>query len=599
MSVRNTYSSGVGLLLSVVLLACGSRPVYAAPVAELKWQGWNEDVFSQARKARKLVILDLEARWCHWCHVMDRETYADPGVRAILTKHFITVRVDQDARPDLSARYRDYGWPATILFNAAGEEIEKLSGFQSPAQLVPVLNAAIHNPKPHASSQPSTGQAAVASEIPDDVRRELIERHASAIDQELGGLSTSHRYLDPDSVEYAIVQARLGNARDKAWVQKTLRNNAQLIDPVWGGVYQYSTRHDWNHPHFEKIMPSQAANIRLYSLAYEAFGDEQYRRDAERIAQYLNTFLRGADGAYFTSQDADVVPGEHAEGYYGLDDKERRARGVPAVDAHQYARENGMAITALVALFLSTGHEPYLADATNAAMWAVNSRRRKDGGFHHGEDPAEAPYLADSLWMARGLLSLYSATGDRRWLELAGQAIRFMSTEFSNPQGAGFYSSSPKASGLIRPVLRVEDNIALARLANEAFRYSGDDAHQRMASQALSYVAQPQVFRETISEPGILLAATEISSDPPHFTVVGAKGDPMAKQLFSATLKLPTTYVRREWWDRSEGPMPNPDVQYPTVPRAAAFVCANKRCSLPLFTTEELTSRIAEVFATQ
>jgi uncharacterized protein YyaL (SSP411 family) len=594
--LRNASRARLAALASALLVLLWVPLALAAPTLTGPWEGWSDGLFKRAAQQKKLVLLDLEARWCHWCHVMEEETYSNQRVAEILNKNFILVRVDQDSRPDLSARYKDYGWPATIIFNSKGEEVEKLSGFHSPDEFLPVLQAAIADPKPREPSQTALSKADVVSSLPDGIRTLVTADHAKAVDREIGGLKTSHRYLDPDSVEFGITRAATGDKENAQWVIKTLDANEKLIDPVWGGVYQYSTRRGWDHPHFEKIMPSQMANIRLYAFAYRVFGEDRYLKDARTVALYLNSFLRGENGAYFTSQDADIVPGQHSDEYFSLGDKDRRARGIPAVDEHQYARENGMAALAMTDLYLTTGETQYLDAATAAAKWVMANRRRPDGGFRHGDGSSEAPYLADTLWMGRGLLALYAATGDRSFLESARQAVDFIRREFPNPEGAGFFSSSPMDSGGLKPAIRLDDNIVLARLANELFRYTGDEQYRATATRALSYAAQRQVLTESISEPGVILAGEELASDPPHVTTVGPKGDAVAQSLFASTRKLPAMYVRREWWDRAEGPMPNPDVQYPALPKAAGFVCANKRCSLPIFAADELRSRIAEVF---
>ena len=96
----------------------------AASAAEtLKWSDWSDDLFARATAEKRFVILDLEAVWCHWCHVMEKTTYSDPKVIDLLASHYIPVRVDQDANPDLSSRYGDWGWPATIVFGPDGTEL--------------------------------------------------------------------------------------------------------------------------------------------------------------------------------------------------------------------------------------------------------------------------------------------------------------------------------------------------------------------------------------------------------------------------------------------------------------------------------------------
>ncbi|MGH8677774.1 MAG: DUF255 domain-containing protein, partial [Burkholderiales bacterium] len=107
--------------LLVLLLAVLPSHAFAGP----NWQPWSDAVFERAKRENRFVLLDLEAVWCHWCHVMERETYHDPAVMGLLDQHYIAVKVDQDARPDLSRRYENYGWPATIVFGPDGREIVK------------------------------------------------------------------------------------------------------------------------------------------------------------------------------------------------------------------------------------------------------------------------------------------------------------------------------------------------------------------------------------------------------------------------------------------------------------------------------------------
>ncbi|MGA2536830.1 MAG: DUF255 domain-containing protein, partial [Terracidiphilus sp.] len=104
----------IAVLVLPLLLSCCAQS--QAPADKLEWQPWSDVAFTQARVEKKFVLLDLEAVWCHWCHVMDDITYRDPIVMRLLKQKYILVKVDQDARPDISNRYQDYGWPATVVF---------------------------------------------------------------------------------------------------------------------------------------------------------------------------------------------------------------------------------------------------------------------------------------------------------------------------------------------------------------------------------------------------------------------------------------------------------------------------------------------------
>src|SRR5437762_14095804 len=113
--MHSMRSSAFLLLLVLAFPAFGAKPA-------IKWVAWNDSVFARAKREHRFVLLDLEAVWCHWCHVMDETTYADPKVAALIHARYIEVKVDQDSRPDLSNRYEDYGWPATVVFNENGGE---------------------------------------------------------------------------------------------------------------------------------------------------------------------------------------------------------------------------------------------------------------------------------------------------------------------------------------------------------------------------------------------------------------------------------------------------------------------------------------------
>lgn len=136
---------------------------------------------------------------------------------------------------------------------------------------------------------------------------------------------------------------------------------------------------------------------------------------------------------------------------------------------------------------------------------------------------------------------------------------------------------------MVAPLPHVDENIALARFANLLSHYTGQPRFKDTAAHALKFLAVPAVATEVLVNDGILLADRELREDPTHLTVIGAHDGPAAAALFAAALKTPAGYLRAEWWDRRQGPLPNPDVLYPELPRASAFVCAERRCSRPVF----------------
>ncbi|MFY9222383.1 MAG: DUF255 domain-containing protein [Blastocatellia bacterium] len=563
----------------------------------IKWEKWSDEVFERAKKENKCVILDLEAVWCHWCHVMEEVTYSEPEVIDLISKGFIAVRVDQDSRPDLSNRYEDYGWPATIFFAPDGTEIAKRSGYIPPKPMAALLDAIIKDPTPGPSADPD--KVLTASESPflaPEVTKEAKEIFLTGYDKEQGGWGFSHKYMDWDSVEYCMTAAsRQGDKEAEQMAKQTLQAQLQIMDPVWGGVYQYSAGGTWKEPHFEKIMAMQAENMRVYALAYTLWGNEEYLKTAKDIHRYLKDFLTSPEGAFYTSQDADLVKGKHSEDYFKLDDAARRSKGIPAVDKHIYARENGWVINALVTLYSASADEKYLQDAIKATEWVMANRNLQGGGFKHDEKDSAGPYLGDNVAMANAFLKLYMATSDRKWLERSEETTKFIVENFVSKDNSipGFASSNIIPGGF-RPKPQRDENILMVRFANLLHHYTGKEEHKKLAERGMQFLAIKDVATKR-PPGGVLLASLEMSLDPAHVTIVGSKDDPNAQALYKAALNYPSSYKRIEWLDKKEGNLPNPDVEYPSLDKAAAFACANQRCSLPAFTPQEVRERVEKL----
>ena len=559
---------------------------------DIAWRRDDGAAFAEAREGKRFVLLYLEAVWCHWCHVMDHDTYGDAGVKEALATSYVPLRIDQDSRPDLANRYRDYGWPATIVFAADGTEIVKRRGYIPPGRMRRLLAAIVADPSPeHADAADADAVVVSVSTLPDALRSELARRHRDTWDPVHGGLRLEQKFLDRDSAEYALALALAGDADELARVARTLAGASALLDPAWGGVYQYSTGGDFEHPHYEKLTTLQGEYLRVYALAYATTGDERWLRVATRIRDYATTFLAAPDGGYYASQDADLRPGEHSAAYFALDDAGRRKLGVPRVDRHRYARETGAMVEALAYLHEVSGDERALAAAAESARWALAERALPGGGFRHDANDAAGPYLGDTLAMGRALLQLYRSTGEREWLAHAAAAGDFIATHFRAPAG---FASAARGDTPIAPVPHLDENIALARFANLLHRHTGAPAHRDMARHALAWLAQRDIALSRLTEAGILLADREINRDPVHLTVIGPRADAATQALYDACLRVPSGYKRLEWWDRSEGPLMNADVNYPTLKRPAAFVCTEQRCSLPIAAPGDVAKFLAE-----
>src|SRR5829696_378480 len=350
-----------------------------------KWSEWSDDLFARAQAEQRFVILDLEAVWCHWCHVMEKTTYANPEVKSLLAQKYLPVRVDQDANPDLSSRYGDWGWPATIVFASDGTEIAKIRGYIEPERMQALLKAIIDDPSPG----PSVGEAfevkpSTSAFLDKKQRAALTKNVDESYEEKLGGWGDIQKYVDADSMDLAITRAEAGDAVAAKRARQTLDAAIALIDPVWGGAYQYSEGGSWTRVHFEKIMSFQAQYLRQYSQAYALWKDPKYLAAARNIERYLAEFLLSPEGAFYVSQDADMDHDTDGHKYYALGDNERLKLGMPRIDRNLYARENGWAISGLAAYYNVANDPKALAIAERAAKWVIDNRARPDGGFRHG-----------------------------------------------------------------------------------------------------------------------------------------------------------------------------------------------------------------------
>ena len=496
-------------VLSFVALLC----LTANAVANVKtsslidWQPHNNASFLQAAKEKKFLILDLEAVWCHWCHVMDAKTYADPKVAAYIKQHFIPLKADHDARPDLAERYRDWGWPATIVFAPDGTEIVKRAGYIDPESMLRLLTAIVNDPSVEGQQVSLPAHFSDSYILDASVKKTLIERNVAGHDEKLGGLKIDQRYVDVDTIEWDLRLAAQGDKTAEKRIRRTLDAGVALIDPEFGGVYQYSTHADWKHPHYEKIMRSQWNNLRAYSLAAIQLKEQRYAAAAEKIGMYLLEFMRSKEGAFYGTQDADLTQGVKGHDYFALSRAERLKKGQPRIDKHLYASSNGMAIEGLLLLHKATGKDLYYNKAVEAMAWTLKNRRYADGGFRHNQVDDAGPYLGDTLFMGRALLQLYQSSGDKQVLALAGKAGTFMNQFFRHPQ-AGVVSAADNGTP-VKPVPQIDQNIVAARFMLALYKQTGDKVHADLAKYILRYLNTQEIALQRLTEAGILLADVE------------------------------------------------------------------------------------------
>ena len=597
-------SSGIALL--ALLGGCGGVTPAATSVAgggpSVEMLEVGREVYARARVERRPIVLHLRAGWCHWCHVMEGTTYRDPEVIALLRARFVVMRAEADVRPDLAERYAAQGWPATVVFTPEGEEIVALRGYRPPRLFARILGAIAGDidagRAPGASLREGerlaawvgagrvrgTTTHADAGREPDleRVREAVVGQLDRLYDEREEGWGAPQKYPFAAPVEHALLRARLApDAREReARALRTLAQHARLIDPIWGGMYQYSEAGVWDRPHYEKIAAVQAGAIDTFALAHLRDGDRRWLAHADDVVRYVRDRLRAPDGAFYGSQDADA-PELAGAGFYALDDEERRAVRAPRVDQRVYASTNGQLAAALARLSTTADERAALealALATTAAERVIATHLGADGLFAHAEDGSPIRHLADQAEMLRAMLALYEASAARVWIERARALADAILTALRAPGGGLHARTRDEAleGTLAERRLPVTENALVARALLSLSRLVDDARYRDEALAALRAVASIPALRALGRKVGEYAIALELATrELVVVHVVGPPGDARTLALRRAALAWDDPRRLVEVASPGQGRYP-----YPGAP--VAFLCGASSCSMPI-----------------
>src|SRR5512135_610300 len=330
----------------------------------IRWNDWEPGVLARAGTEGKLIFLDIGATWCHWCHVLDRTSLADPRVVRMLNDDYIPIRVDTDRRPDINDRYNQGGWPTTAVLLPDGRLLTGAT-YLPPDALAGLLekcrdfyrrdreriDAYLRN-----AAGPAADGAAERSEAPEAPRPEDLPlvKHAvlAQYDPEHPGFFREPKFPVTEILAF-LRDAWIAEGNHEAGntLLAVLRRMAEsgLTDRVEGGFFRYATRRDWTVPHFEKMLADNVELLSLYASAYELTAEEPFAATVHDILRFLLTKLYDpSTGAFFGSQDAD-------ETYYPLPEGERALRAAPPVDRTIFSEYNAKAVSGLVAAHRAFG----------------------------------------------------------------------------------------------------------------------------------------------------------------------------------------------------------------------------------------------------
>jgi hypothetical protein len=481
------------------------------------WYPWGEEAFEKARAQDKPVLLSVGYAACHWCHVMERESFEDPDTAALMNDHFVSVKVDREERPDVDAVYMaatqamtgQGGWPMTVFMTPDGvpflagtyfppEERHGMPSFRRVLTQVAELWTtrrgdllaqgqrvveAIRRTAPKASSDPLQPNLLASA------AGQIVATH----DRINGGFGGPPKFPQAPVLEFLL---RMHSRSPAVWdaLERTLRSMALggIYDQVGGGFCRYSVDTTWTVPHFEKMLYDNAQLARVYTHAWQARRDPLFKRIAVETLEYLLRDMRDATGGFHSSEDADSEGQEgkfyvwrydevneiapEATLYYGVtpqgnfegrniltasgDDPPTEARSKllqarcrrirPGRDDKVLASWNGLTVAALAEAGAAFRREDFVRAAASTAQFVLDTMSR-DGRLLHSFRARRAQiagFLEDYAYLADGILALWEATFDGRWL---AEAMRLTETAvelFGSPEG-GFYTTATDAETLV------------------------------------------------------------------------------------------------------------------------------------------------------
>jgi uncharacterized protein YyaL (SSP411 family) len=681
------YTNRLVLESSPYLLQHAHNPV--------DWHPWGDEAFALAKKLGRPVLLSVGYSTCHWCHVMEEESFEDVEIARYLNEHYIAVKVDREERPDVDSVYMTAvqaltgshgGWPMTVWLTpgrlpfygatylpprdgdrgfAAGflsllgklrtiyhEQPERVVASAAEAARVLELSLAARRP----------------SEIPPASILDDAARSASArFDPVNGGSRGGPKFPSGLPQRFLLRHyRRAGDAESLRIAATTLEKMSQggIYDHVGGGFHRYATDARWRVPHFEKMLYDNALLAMDYLDAFQATGREDFARIAREILRYVERDMTSPEGAFYSATDADSLApsGKREEGwfftwtpaeieavlgkqlgrlvgeYYGVAEKgglegrsilhtpsplagmtraaldeardllyaARLRRPPPLRDGKILTSWNGLMISAHARAALVLGDDRYAARAARAASFLLANLRR-DGrllrSYMNGA-ARHAGYLDDYAFLIAGLLDLFEASGDRRWLGEALALDAVLEKHFEDAGHGGYFFTSHDHERLLAREKPGYDgaepsgNSVAAMNLLRLHEFTTEDRYRRRAGRTIGAFGEV-LAKSPLSLAEMLLAVDWHYDTPKEIVIVTpvsrADAAPMLAKLRAAFLpnRILVVVPRREVEEMARL-VPLVEGKTAREGKTTAYVCERRVCDLPTTDPEVFARQIAK-----
>lgn len=651
------------------------------------WYAWGEEALNRARAEDKPIFLSVGYSACHWCHVMEHESFEDEETATLMNELFVNIKVDREERPDLDAIYMDAvqsmtgqgGWPMSVWLTPEGKPFhggtyypkEPRYGMPGFQQVLTAVADAYRNRREQVDGQAerltailrrTASLTADGGDLGAEILDEAIGQMRQYFDDEEGGFGSQPKFPQPMTLDFALMQhLRTGDLDALYMAELTLEKMAHggIYDQIGGGFHRYSVDAIWLTPHFEKMLYDNAQLLRTYLHAWQVTHRPLFRRIAEETIDYVLREMTAPGGGFYSTQDADseghegkfFVWSQHEietlldphtaaifGDYYGVsergnfegknilsvvrsaekvaqrfkvseaevtaaldtgravlfDQRERRIK--PGRDEKILTEWNGLMIHALAECGVVLDRPDAVEAAVQAADFILAKMSQTDGRLYRSYKDGQArlnAYLEDYAAFIRALIALYEATFDLRWLGEATQLTQIMFEQFYDAAG-GFFQTGVDHEALVARRKDFVDNAipsgnslaaeALIRLAvfldKSAYR---TEAGRILLMMKDAMARQPTGF-------GRLLGALDAYLAPSReIAIVGRLDDPATAALWAEVRGhfLPHVVVALKQ-PETESMLPLLQGRTLVDGKAAAYVCENYACKLPVTSAEAL-----------
>ena len=555
------------------------------------WYPWGDEALARAREEDKPILLSVGYAACHWCHVMEHESFEDAATAALMNEHFVSVKVDREERPDIDSVYMDAvvsltghgGWPMTVFLTPAGAPFfggtyyppEPRHGLPSFPQLLQAIanawrerrsdierDAGAITEQLRRTAEPS--HEPLTSSLLTDAVRGLREQ----FDPEWGGFGPAPKFPPASVLEFLLRRGELELAT------KTLDAMAAggMYDLIGGGFHRYSVDRQWLVPHFEKMLYDNALLVPVYLHGWLVAGNDRYREVATETLDYILRELALDEGGFASAEDADtdgvegltytwteddnvphdlLHPFEHGRFIIrgALDPElrarlfeERERRRKPLRDDKAIASWNGLTLAALAEAGRRLGRDDYLDAARSLGEFLLGPLSTAKGRLYRSWRAGQAKHagvLEDYADVANGLYELHIATGELRWLEESRRLAMLAIDLFGDPADGGFFLTPRDGEELVARKKDFDDhptpsgNSMLAYVLLHLSRLWGDQELERQAVGVFRFVAP--LLPRAPSAFGHALNALDLHFSPPReIAIVGPPDSEVARAALAS-----------------------------------------------------------------